>query len=507
MVGQLVQIIGENGIMLNLNKMDRDDSDQLYLEVSSTNQQQAWHIAQNQSNAIARYNAYLNSVCLKTFLSWFKDWIEETNLPQPEVWPNEETLSNIWEFVNGTAIQMGETRLVLIPSDETDAETLCVPQEWIDIPSWVGDYYLAIQVNLDDDEGECSIEVRGFTTHRQLKNNGRYNESDTPDGTLRERTYSLPLEDLIENLTTLKLTLGLNLQEKVPELSAISDAEALKLLDVLADSSLYSPRLKTDIPFEKWAILLVEQKFRQQLYDRRMGRIIAKQPIQLSQWLQDIVKAGQNAVAETWQEFELLFAQPQAVRSRGNTQTNSKEAIAPIIPLLQADRPAQIRRQAAGVLGEIGRGNPDAIDALIKLLQTDEDEETRWQASLSLGKIDPNNPLGGIKKARLIDLGMQLGSTALGLIVSIIPKAEGRLGVYLQVQSIDDSIKLPPHLKLSVLSESGETIPRLETEARSDDNGQGKDRSLELRFSPPPGILFRVRVSLDDCSITEDFIA
>ncbi|NES00590.1 MAG: hypothetical protein F6J86_43585, partial [Symploca sp. SIO1B1] len=36
---------------------------------------------------------------------------------------------------------------------------------------------------------------------------------------------------------------------------------------------------------------------------------------------------------------------------------------------------------------------------------------------------------------------------------------------------------------------------------------QGKDKSLEGRFSPPPGTRFRVRVGFDDVSVTEDFIA
>ncbi|TAG39467.1 MAG: DUF1822 family protein, partial [Oscillatoriales cyanobacterium] len=68
----------------------------------------------------------------------------------------------MWEVVNGTAFQIGETRLILIPSDETELEEFCVPQEWVDIPNWSADYYLPVQVNLDGDDGECWIELCGF---------------------------------------------------------------------------------------------------------------------------------------------------------------------------------------------------------------------------------------------------------------------------------------------------------------------------------------------------------
>ncbi|WP_017314188.1 HEAT repeat domain-containing protein [Mastigocladopsis repens] len=69
-----------------------------------------------------------------------------------------------------------------------------------------------------------------------------------------------------------------------------------------------------------------------------------------------------------------------------------------MIRLLQPNQPEQTRRQAAGVLGEIGAGNPNAINALTELLHSALDEKTRWQAALSLGKVDPGNPLAGIRK-------------------------------------------------------------------------------------------------------------
>ncbi|WP_017314189.1 DUF1822 family protein [Mastigocladopsis repens] len=108
------------------------------------------------------------------------------------------------------------------------------------------------------------------------------------------------------------------------------------------------------------------------------------------------------------------------------------------------------------------------------------------------------------RKVRLIDLGMQLGNHAVTLVVAIMPKADGRIGVFLQVQPHSETT-LPSGLKLSVLLESGET--RLEIEARSDSSGRGKDKSIDLRFSPPPGTCFHVRVMRDNVTVSEDFVA
>ena len=35
---------------------------------------------------------------------------------------------------------------MLIPSEAIDDSELEVPQEWVDIPSWAADYYLAVQI-------------------------------------------------------------------------------------------------------------------------------------------------------------------------------------------------------------------------------------------------------------------------------------------------------------------------------------------------------------------------
>ncbi|NER49339.1 MAG: DUF1822 family protein [Symploca sp. SIO1A3] len=479
--------------MFSLDKLINTYPKQLCLELSPQAQAQAWQQVHNYSNDVARWRAYVNYLCLHSFVDWLQ---EEPDFQEEKlsIWPNNQANLGIWEMVNGCAVELGDTRLVLIPSETTDLEQLCVPAEWLDIPNWAADYYLAVQVNLEGDEDW--MRVWGFTTYDKLKQG----KKDT-----LQHTYSLDSQDLIESLNILWVGREVCPEEKptVAPLPTLETQQAKQLLTQLSKPTPYSPRLT--IPFEHWAALLANEQWRQQLYDQRLrqSRIAASSqaPVSLRQWLEGIVESG-------WQAAEALLVPLELSPVRGSTaspETVTLETITPVIRLLQPDQPEKIRYQAAGVLGEIGTHHPEAIAALQELLHNAQEEETRWQAALSLGKIDPGNPEAGVRKARLIDLGMQLGSHTIALIVAIMPRVDDRISVFVQVQPAGKLLKLPPHLKLSVLSASGET--KLEVEARSDEQEQGKDKSLEGRFSPPPGTRFRVRVGFDDVSVTEDFIA
>jgi hypothetical protein len=69
-------------------------------------------------------------------LNWLLELLAGEAFPQPSVWHSQD-ISSIWEVVNGTAIEIGETRLVLIPSDEGDLEVLCVTGLCVGCGWWV----------------------------------------------------------------------------------------------------------------------------------------------------------------------------------------------------------------------------------------------------------------------------------------------------------------------------------------------------------------------------------
>ena len=242
-----------------------DDLNQLYLEIAHTPNV----VEQLYSTAGGHQRALINQLCLDAFLPWLQAEIA----PRARVYPNVAALPSFWEVVNGTAIALDNVRLVLVPSLAMDVDELRVPQEWIDIPNWVADYYLAVQVNLDDGW----MKVFGYTTHQHLKTIGVYDPSD--------RTYSLEVEDLIFDLNVLWITQQLNfpqvLQAEIPPLSPLEQTQAEKLLERLGNPELIFPRLS--VPFSLWGTLLAHGGWRKQLYARRQG--LADQ-WSIPQWLQ-----------------------------------------------------------------------------------------------------------------------------------------------------------------------------------------------------------------------------
>ncbi|MCC3413088.1 DUF1822 family protein [Microcoleus sp. PH2017_02_FOX_O_A] len=476
------------------------ESDRLQLTINEADREFVWHQAQHHSNPISRYNAYLNGVCLKTFLNWLSEWLAEEAFPQPSVWHGQD-LASIWEVVNGTAFQIGETRLVLIPSDEGELEEFCVPQEWVDIPNWSADYYLPVQMNLDGDDGECWIELCGFATHRQLKNDGRYNAGD--------RTYCLAIEELTESLTVMQLTFGLNLQQEVSPLPSLSEGEAAKLLQLLSDSSIYSPRLR--VTFEQWAAFLANDELRQLLYGKRLGILekkeVASGLIFSTQDRENLVQRVKNYLQEGWQTVEeitekLGILEPNFVYAlEGNQRyrdgySSTQNKIPTVIELLKDKRNKGNQWRVAELLGRVEPGNAEAIAALTDLLQTTQDDILRRQAAVSLGKIDPKNASAGLRVGKIINLEMRLDTERVVLVVTLFPEGSDKTNVHLRVSPVR-SQTLPPNLELLVLDEGGEIFGEERTDMVND--------SLEYEFTADLGDYFQVKVALQQVSVTEDF--
>ncbi len=294
--GQLTEIWG-------IPIMDvRLEGNKLRFQFSPEEQDEVWPTKSNYSNFDACWNAYLNKLCLNALIHWLRD---QCRL-QPVVWPSPDACAAIWEVVNGTAIEQGTRRVVLIPSEAseestTETEQLCVPQELIDIPSWTAHYYLSVRVFSSDGE----IEVWGYATHHKLKREGRYDR--------QQRTYCLNREDLIENLNWMPVGGRVCTEDRpaVALLPSLSNTEAEALLEQLGRVSCQSPRL--EVPFENWAALLEVPQWRQQLYERRLGRFCpavapSQTSVNLSRWLQNNFV---EAVQAGWQTIEEMFGQRQ----------------------------------------------------------------------------------------------------------------------------------------------------------------------------------------------------
>lgn len=506
------------------------DTEQVWLIFSPEDEQQAWPQDGQYLYQAAYWNAYLNRLCLNAFVSWIKEYLEFT---EPlEVWPSEDEFLKIWELVNGTAIQLGETRIVLIPSEAVDIEEFCVQQEWIDIPNWVANYYVLVQVNPDN----RWLRILGYATHEMLKEKGIY---DTIT-----RTYSLDREDLIEDINLMWIARELCPNEKgtVKPMPKLLLEQVKGLIKQFDHPMKCSPRL-TLKEFEQWGAILAKQYWREELYNY-LSPVIATSPaststnklINLRQWLQrnfdlawqpveEIFGAGGANLALAFRSGQPLrkpipnnrvgihpvteFLRPeQAEETRLKTaefliqvDPDNTEAIATLIELLRTSQSGWLRLKAAENLGRISIRNSEAINALTAVLHSslDVDDDLRWQAALSLGRIDPTHPAGGVDRGRLIDLGMQVAGHPVALIIDIKPESDREVAVFLRVCSTGGQTYLPANLELIVLKESGEVFDR--SQARSADN------RIQLQFSVEVGDRFSVKIALGETSHTEEFIA
>ncbi|MCF2146372.1 DUF1822 family protein [Desmonostoc muscorum LEGE 12446] len=263
----------------------------LFLEIVQT----SLCLEETYSTNGGRQRAWMNQVCLETFLAWLKAEIT----PNARVFPNRARLPSFWEFVNGTAITFDDARLVIIPTLAMDVDELRIPQEWVDIPEWVADYYLAVQLNPD----EGWMRVFGYTTHQEVKTLGVYDVGD--------RTYSLEFDHLIPDLNVLWVNRQFHPEEirraPVEPLPPLPQTQATNLLARLSNADIKFTRL--EVPFSLWGALIAHGGWRQRLYELRQGIV---QPASIGQWLQEGVS---NFAQQLGWELQQFTASPSGMRS------------------------------------------------------------------------------------------------------------------------------------------------------------------------------------------------
>ena len=462
-----------------------------------------------------QWQVYLTVLAVLSFEGWLKTKLEycQVNIKDSSIFNPRYT-----QFIDAACnVQIGDFKVCAIATENPADEIVLIPKAAIDLPEFAAHFYVFIEVLEEEEEAI----FRGILRRDRLDEYRQFAEFSW--ATHDDWHYDVPRAWFDNEPNHLLFDCRYLDPQNIPlpataPTQTLSSAQLQQLLQVLSSET---PELRSHLTWEQRSIVLQHPE----LLDVEVATLppeslhsldklleylhqlqLVKQSIRLSRWLQ-------RSFEFRWQQVEAILTPPELGMVRelspergtdeGNTAT--PEAIASVIHLLQPDRPEATRCQAAGVLGEIGAGHVDATTALTELLQTAREEETRWQAALSLGKIEPQHPAAGVKRARTIDLGVQLNGYQVALIVAIAPKAEGKLGVWLEVKPMGQLTVLPPQLKLSILSETGEV--RMEVAARSDDLGQGKDNTIAQRFNVRPGKRFSVRVSLGEVSVTEEFMA
>jgi hypothetical protein len=256
-----------------------------WLPLSSTAQAELAGSSQPYSAPGNRQQAEINRLSLQAVLEWLQEDVRNAAAWLPaEQWPA------VWEMVNGAAICLGATRLVLLPTEGIDADELEVPQEWVDIPTWAGDYYLAVQVKLE----AGWVRVWGYATHAEIKRLGRYDAGD--------RTYALDADHLTQDLNAFWATYQLcgapQTRSQIAPLPDLTPQHANNLLRRVANPALAFPRLA--LPFRLWGALLAQDNWRQAMYQQRCGMANSAplQPsvTQLSDWMRGQLSAAWQMV-------------------------------------------------------------------------------------------------------------------------------------------------------------------------------------------------------------------
>lgn len=256
----------------------------------------AWRETQGIAAAGNRWQAYLNQLCLQTV----RPWLQEKFQAQTVVKPQHTCFPGIWELVNGFALELSGSpgsaqrtlRIVFLPAEAMDRSELRVPREWIDLPQWAGDYYVATEMDV---EGQW-IELWGYATHVAIKTQGMSVEGD--------RSYSLEAHHLIPDLNVLWVVHQLGAeptQAAIAPISPLPPDQQTALVQQLGDRAIVLPRL--EVPFEQWAALLTSDGALQQLCRARQGSPEINGPVQLGRWWQQLV----DSVDDGWRAVESLL--------------------------------------------------------------------------------------------------------------------------------------------------------------------------------------------------------
>jgi Protein of unknown function (DUF1822) len=399
-------------------------TDSLWLDFTVEERDSSWQQSRKDSSQDrVRYNAYLNRLCLNTVMAWLKEEEDELNLKSAQVW-QPESLPAIWEMTTGTTITIGDTRIVLIPSEADDTSELSVPIEWVDIPEWVADYYVGVQI----DPEECWVKIWGYASHKQLKEEGEYLNLN--------QTYSLLKSQLTEDIYIMLAGIEFSpiTQAEVAPLPVLSAAEAEALIAQLGQPTPYSPRL--DAPFKQWGALLSNDEWRSQLYQKRNAGIVKTSLIRLGEWLKGVTEESVEEVKTAWLTLEqLVKAEPQlALGHRSMKGINDQKVER--WQVIDLDTDGGIRRLAllftvrpdvddtASLKVEVSSADDNVyLPLYLKLSAFDTSSETSfWKDSPEVKTTDILTIVGTIREIETVDritVQLTLGEVSISKIIAL----------------------------------------------------------------------------------------
>jgi Protein of unknown function (DUF1822) len=426
---------------------------------------------------------------------------ELLNLAVTPAFPSQKpTLLFVSKLVNGFALSIAGIKVAFIPSQDLDLMGFEIPREWVELSNWVADYYVPIQVDI---EHNC-LHLWGFISHQHLCRSAKLD--------LATQSYEVDAVDLISDLDSLWTTCDLVAQKvipiergEIPSLLPLANLEARKLIDRLKQhQSIFSPRL--GLPFAHWGAILNSPEYltiyaESELVITKITSWFQTQVNSIEQTTTKLVEEiGQELHTQAWISINQFYDRSialsgyfgeltqQKLNLRGTILTNERE-IRQIVENLYANQNPTNRI-------DLPKEIESPLLLLVYLIQHTADETLRWQAAEYLWKIDPENHN---YQRKIKDLGLAIQGYKLGLMVAAIPLLDGTYSILNRIYAIGDRDCLPPQVRLTLATASGEQLYQVESRSTV------TDRYIQLYFTASVGDRFNIWVEMNDARIVEAF--
>jgi hypothetical protein len=423
--------------MTNLSFIDTS-IDEIKIQLTDKIKTETWQQTNKLSNEISCFRGYLNLLVRETFLSWLNLMLDSNFIDNVSL---EDNLS-IWEFTNGNATNIDSSRIVLIPVETQDKTEFSIPEEWLKIPSWVGSYYIPVEINLE----ENYLTFWGYTSYEDVLNYGNLDSLN--------HCVDFPFEYLETdlNLICLEYEYGWDSIPQISPLPVLSTIEKQSLIREIKNYS--SPRLLVN--FEQWLSLISDNVIRHQLFSSRQG-------VNLSVWLNSQFS---SALTKGWQCLDDL-QQQFFIPDFSLIPTFSARSIFKVdyVNILQEnlDRDKFDRTLVNNIFKDIiNLGIEDELKSeIIKLLPNfidkKEDEEIRWNAVLALQTLDYNHQSCAIWRGKIINLDEE----NLGLLIGILPKYDQQIDIFIRIYNLINHNNLPSNLQLQIIDENNDIFQEI----------------------------------------------
>ncbi|BAQ59966.1 hypothetical protein GM3708_372 [Geminocystis sp. NIES-3708] len=456
-------------------------SEHLWLKFTPEDLAKATAMSKECSPNGSQYQGLLNAISSICLLQWLNITYPNINNFQWEF--DHFNLLSIWEFVNGTSfmINNNSSRLILLPQESQDLTEFNIPQEWVDIPRFCGDYFLPVHVDLDNNW----LRFWGFSSHEKIKKYASYNDNFAE--------YSLSEYFVERDLSLLFIfeKYALSSQPKCEPLPILSSQEKSNLLLQLNQTNSLTIRIRLN--FVQWAAIFSDDIYRQFLYQQC-------QPISLGAWLNHNFK---EAYAQGWQHLRDLVDNFDLITDSPSFPPNgivmrSGEINLQYIYQIQDEQQLKIAAQRLSVLPPDSIHKHQAIQALDYIMTKSHDDDTRWNAAEGIWRLEPNNPNAGLWCGKRLNFGVDVGGFSFALVIGLLPKSENENSIFFRLYGINDSHTLPHNLKVNIMDENTYIFKQLE--ARND------DRLLQYKFWGKKGEYFWIQISCGSSQLSEGFI-